>query len=118
MNAMRKVAVIGSGVMGRRIAYGCIIRGLQIRLFDVNSEVTAAALDVVRGYIEVRESDGRLPQGTLEANLANLSGVETLEECVAEADLIIETVNENPKIKMSVYRELARSCTQRFIYRE
>jgi 3-hydroxybutyryl-CoA dehydrogenase len=107
MNAVRNVAVIGSGVMGCRIAYDCIIRGFQTRIFDINSEVTAGALDVIKGYIEERESDGRLPIGTLDASFSNLSGVETLQECVAGAELIIETVNENPQIKMSVYRDIA-----------
>ena len=104
---MRNVAVIGAGVMGRRIAYGCIIKGLQTRIFDISNEASAAALDVINGYIEERESDGRLPRGTLEANFASLSAAGTLRECVAGADLIIETVNENPKVKMSVYRDLA-----------
>jgi len=94
MNAIKTVAVIGSGVMGRRIAYACIISGLQTRVFDISSEVTAAALDVIGGYIEERESDGRLPEGTLEGTLSNLSAAGTLEECVAGADLIIETVNQ------------------------
>jgi len=104
---MRNIAIIGAGVMGRRIAYGCTIKGLQTRIFDINREASAAALDVIKGYMEERESEGRLPKGTLDANFARLSAAGTLRECVAGADLIIETVNENPKIKMSVYRDLA-----------
>ena len=65
---MRNVAVIGAGVMGRRIAYGCIIKGLQTRIFDISNEASAAALDVIKGYMEERESEGRLPRGTLEVN--------------------------------------------------
>ncbi len=107
MNAIKTVAVVGSGVMGRRIAYGCIIRGFPTRVFDISSEVTAAAVEVIGGYVEKRESAGRFPAGTFEAAFSNLSAAGTLEECVAGADLIIETVNENPKMKMSVYRDLA-----------
>ena len=99
---MRNVAVIGAGVMGRRIAYGCIIKGLQTRIFDISNEASAAALDVIEGYIEERESEGRLPKGTLETNFASLSAAGTLRECVAGADLIIETVNENPKVLRKV----------------
>jgi 3-hydroxyacyl-CoA dehydrogenase len=47
MNAIKTVAVVGSGVMGRRIAYACIISGFQTRVFDISTEITAAALDEI-----------------------------------------------------------------------
>lgn len=44
MNTIDEVAIIGGGTMGRRIAYGCVIKGVSVRLFDTLPAALEAAV--------------------------------------------------------------------------
>jgi len=94
--------------MGRRIAFACVTRGIETRLFDVVPASREQAWDWVRAQIDQRERDRRVPRGTGAAaeRLLSLSG--SLEACVTGADLVIETVPENVTLKRKVFAEIGR----------
>ncbi len=71
MKNIQKVGIIGAGTMGRRIAYGCIIRGKETRLYDVLPEALKKAEKAIRKLIEERISAGKLPRRTLENRRAS-----------------------------------------------
>ncbi|WP_339146327.1 MULTISPECIES: 3-hydroxyacyl-CoA dehydrogenase [unclassified Sutcliffiella] len=103
---MEKVVVIGSGVMGRGIAYVSALGGYHTTLIDVKEEQLVGA----RKEIEVIISKG-LEKGKLTEQVAgelrdSLFYSTELEEAVKEANLIIEAVPENMEIKKSVYEKL------------
>jgi len=106
MKNIQKVGIIGAGTMGRRIAYGCIIRGKETRLHDVLPEALNKAEKAIRRLIEERVAAGKLPAGTLEKALPLLSISPSLEECVSGVDLAVETVTENVEIKRRVFAEI------------
>lgn len=106
MKKIQTVGIIGAGTMGRRIAYGCIIRGKKTWLYDVLPEASKKAEKAVRELIEERIAAGRLPAGTRETALALLSIKPTLRECVSGVDLAIETVTEDVEIKRRVFAEI------------
>ena len=108
MKSIAKVGIIGAGMMGRRIAFSCILNGRQTRLYDVSAEASREAKKVVRSLIEERESEGRLPKETLESVLPLLSISPSLEECVVETDLVVETVFENLRIKRQVLKDISQ----------
>ena len=93
------VAIIGAGTMGRRIAYGCAVRGVRARLHDVSEEALAGAIEDVRALLEAAdEGDGHgagATHGVVEA-------CRDLEDCVREADWVIETVHEDLELKRVV----------------
>ncbi len=103
MKNIMKVGIIGAGTMGRRIAYGCIIRGKETRLYDLLPEATARALEAVRAMITERIGRGVLPKATLKRALPFLTISPTLKDCVTGVDLAIETVTENIEIKRKVF---------------
>jgi 3-hydroxyacyl-CoA dehydrogenase len=102
------VGIVGAGTMGRRIGFQCVIRGVKVRLFDIRPEAAQDAVGAIRGLIEEREADGRLPKGTLAAAMPRLSISPTLEDCVSRADMVIENVPENVDLKRSVFAEISR----------
>ncbi|TYS58035.1 3-hydroxyacyl-CoA dehydrogenase [Sutcliffiella horikoshii] len=103
---MEKVVVIGSGVMGRGIAYVSALGGYHTTLIDVKEEQLAGA----RKEIEIIISKG-LEKRKLTEQVAgelrdSLFYSTQLEEAVKEANLIIEAVPENMEIKKSVYEKI------------
>ncbi len=95
----RIVAIIGAGTMGRRIAYGCAVRGVRARLHDVSEAALAGAMEDVRALLEAADGgDGPGAPG----GVALVEVCRDLEECVREADWVIETVPEDLALKRAV----------------
>lgn len=108
MENITKVGIVGAGTMGRRIAFGCVIRGKETRLYDILPEATENALETVRGLIEERIADGRLAPEIFESALSSLSVSSSLEPCVSGVDLVIENVSEKLDLKRKVFSEIGQ----------
>lgn len=103
---MERVIVIGSGVMGRGIAYVSALGGYSTTLVDVKEEQLMGARKDIQRIIEKGVERGKL--STMDADSVNerLSYSVHLEDVVMEADLIIEAVPENMDIKKSVFERI------------
>jgi len=108
MKNIKKIGIVGTGTMGRRIAFGCVIRGKETRLFDIVPESAKKALEVVQDLIEERVTDGRLSAEILESALSLLTISPSLESCVSAVDMVIENVPENIELKRKVFSEIGR----------
>ena len=108
MSALRKVGIIGAGTMGRRIAFGCVIRDITARLYDIAPGVGEAALTGVRRMIEARVTAGQVPERTLDTAMQLVTTSPSIEACVSGADLAIETVSESVELKRKVFAEIDR----------
>jgi 3-hydroxyacyl-CoA dehydrogenase / enoyl-CoA hydratase / 3-hydroxybutyryl-CoA epimerase len=101
----RKVVVLGAGMMGAAIAYVCAKAGLDVVLKDVDQ----AAADTGKGYSEKLVAKaverGRSTQRDADALLAKITAT-TDPAAAAGAELVIEAVFEDPKVKAEVFAEI------------
>ncbi|MBW1711541.1 MAG: 3-hydroxyacyl-CoA dehydrogenase family protein [Deltaproteobacteria bacterium] len=100
---IKRVAIVGAGTMGPRIAYRCIVSGLECRLQDISPP----ALDGARTKIDRWLAELIEPDQAKESR-ERLKITASLEDCLAGADLVIETVPENLEIKRRMFAELDR----------
>lgn len=103
---MERVIVIGSGVMGRGIAYVSALGGFSTTLVDVKEEQLMGAKKEIQQIIEKGVERGKLSETDAEAINERLAYSVHLEDVVKEADLIIEAVPENIDIKKSVFERI------------
>ncbi|MGD7051143.1 3-hydroxyacyl-CoA dehydrogenase [Sutcliffiella horikoshii] len=103
---MEKVVVIGSGVMGRGIAYVSALGGYHTTLIDVKEEQLAGARNEIEIIISKGLGKGKLTEQAAGELRDSLFYSTELEEAVKEANLIIEAVPENMEIKKSVYEKI------------
>lgn len=103
----KRIAIIGSGVMGRRISYACATNGFEARLFDVREGAACAAVEDVKTLIAEQSRGGDFNGNPGQAMTSLLVATDSLEKAVEGAVLVVETVNENVDLKKSVYRKLA-----------
>jgi len=108
--AITKAAVLGGGTMGNGIAHVCATGGLQVTLIDVSQE----ALDRGRATIEKnlgrQVAKERLTQDEMDAALERIALSTSIEQGVAEADLVIEAVPEKVELKRTVFAQLDASA--------
>jgi 3-hydroxyacyl-CoA dehydrogenase/enoyl-CoA hydratase/3-hydroxybutyryl-CoA epimerase len=98
---LRRLHVIGAGVMGGDIAAVAALRGLDVTLQDRSEELLAPALARARALFEKRLKS---PPAADEA-LARLR-MDVAGDAVAGADVIIEAIFENADAKRALYRQL------------
>jgi 3-hydroxybutyryl-CoA dehydrogenase len=106
MNDIKRVAIIGAGTMGRRIAFGCILGQMETRIFDNSPGVCEQAVKAVQDLIEERVATQTLGSTVLRFACSTLSATSSLSACVVGADLIIETVPENIELKRRVFADI------------
>ncbi|MFF0739873.1 3-hydroxyacyl-CoA dehydrogenase NAD-binding domain-containing protein [Streptomyces sp. NPDC004111] len=102
---VRKVAVLGAGMMGAGIAYSCARAGIEVVLKDVTPEAAAKgkaysekllAKALSRGRTTEAKRDELLGRITPTANPADLAG----------CDAVIEAVFEDTGLKHKVFQEI------------
>lgn len=101
---IKKVGILGAGLMGGGIAYSTAKAGIQVVLKDL----TVANAEKGKGY-SVKLTTAQVEKGRLteEKKKALLDLIKTTDkaEDLKDCDLIIETVFEDPKVKAKVTQE-------------
>ena len=100
----KKVGIIGAGVMGSGLAYGCLLNGMEVVIKDVSKLVAERGRDYVKRRLQEVSDAGAL---TTEAATKLLGKVQTTEDSrdFETCDLVIEAVFENANVKKKVTRE-------------
>jgi 3-hydroxyacyl-CoA dehydrogenase / enoyl-CoA hydratase / 3-hydroxybutyryl-CoA epimerase len=103
--AARKVAVLGAGMMGAAIAYVCAKAGIEVVLKDVSEEAAERGKGYSRALVDKQVERGRSTPEQGEALLARITPTADAADA-AGADLVIEAVFEDPKVKAEVFAEI------------
>ena len=96
----RPVAVIGAGTLGRRVALMFASRGGLVRIHARRAEIGAAAVDFVEQQI------GGLVGSRPGSVRGRAEHVARLDDAVADAWLVIESVPERLELKREVFAQL------------
>ncbi|MFG2332966.1 3-hydroxyacyl-CoA dehydrogenase NAD-binding domain-containing protein [Streptomyces sp. NPDC048604] len=102
---VRKVAVLGAGMMGAGIAYSCARAGIEVVLKDVSAEAAAKGKAYSEKLCAKAVSRGRTTQEKADALLALITPTGDPAD-VAGCDAVIEAVFENPELKHKVFQEI------------
>jgi 3-hydroxyacyl-CoA dehydrogenase len=98
-------AVLGSGTMGQGIAMNFANAGIPVVLADVGREQVDKGLATIRKNYASTVSKGRLSQEDMDRRMALITPAVGLEAC-ARADVVIEAVFEEMKLKKEVFKQL------------
>ncbi len=104
---IRKVAVIGSGVMGAQIAAHVTNAGVPVVLLDIVPKDAADRNMLAKGALEkLQKADPAPFMHPKNAKLITPGNLEDDLNKLAEVDWIIEAVLENPQIKNDLYKKI------------
>ncbi len=103
--AIRKIGVVGCGLMGGGIAQTCAQSGYETVVLEVNQQFLDKGMQRIYSAWDTMASKGKLSQGQVDENRARLHG--TLEMAdFANCDLVIEAVIENMEEKLRLFPAL------------
>jgi 3-hydroxyacyl-CoA dehydrogenase len=104
---IKKVAVIGAGVMGAAIAAHVTNAGLPVVLLDIVGKDPNDRSAIARGAVEkMLKTDPAPFMSPRNAKLITAGNLEDDLALLADCDWIVEAIIENPKIKHSLYEKL------------
>ena len=113
--SVRKVGVLGAGVMGAGIAQWILQQEVPVRLRDINEEAVAKGIKNINEAFDKRVSRRRLRPFDA-ADRMRLLSVTTGYSGFSTCDLVIEAVAERMEIKQRVIRELQEAAGDRAIF--
>ncbi|MFC9493675.1 3-hydroxyacyl-CoA dehydrogenase NAD-binding domain-containing protein [Streptomyces sp. NPDC056982] len=102
---VRKVAVLGAGMMGAGIAYSCARAGIEVVLKDVTADAAARGKNYSEKLCAKAVSRGRTTQEKADALLARITPTAEPQD-LAGCDAVIEAVFEDPALKHKVFKEI------------
>ncbi len=106
-NAGRKVehaAVLGAGIMGGGIAYQSAYKGVPIKMKDISQEGLDLGLAEANKLLAKRVGRGRMTPDKMGEVLNSIDPTLSYEG-FDSADIVVEAVVENPKVKHAVLAE-------------
>jgi len=104
---VRKVAVIGAGLMGHGIAQvAAQVAKFEVSLRDVKQEFLDNGMSMINGSLQRFLKKGTMTENEVKEVLGRIHPTLDLKEAVADADLIIEAVPEIPKLKKDTLSEV------------
>jgi 3-hydroxybutyryl-CoA dehydrogenase len=103
---IESVAVVGSGLMGRGIAYAAARGGFRTALHDVSARALEEALAQIRRDLDEGVARGKLTAEEAAAAFARIDPEQELEAALATAGFVIEAVPEDMNLKMRTFARL------------
>jgi len=101
---VKKVGILGAGMMGAGIAYVSAMAGIQVVLKDVSMEAAEKGKAYSKGILDKAISRGKMDSLKAEGILNLITPTDNYAE-IEGADLIIEAVFENWELKATVTKD-------------
>ncbi|MFJ7306309.1 3-hydroxyacyl-CoA dehydrogenase family protein [Peribacillus frigoritolerans] len=103
---IKKIAIIGSGVMGSGIAQSFAVSGYYVTINDIKEELLNHAQNRISENLSLLMEEGALTGREKQGALANITYSVDLEWAVRDADFIIEAIPEVIELKLNLYQQL------------
>ncbi|MFD4443345.1 3-hydroxyacyl-CoA dehydrogenase [Nocardia sp. NPDC058519] len=114
---IRKVTVLGTGVLGSQIAFQTAFHGFDVTAYDIDDAALTAARTRFDDLATVYQQDvAGADASNTTATAAGITLTADLATAAAEADLIIEAVPEVLEIKRDLYGKLGALAPERTVF--
>lgn len=113
---IEKIVVVGSGVMGKGIAYISAISGYETHLVDIEQNALEKAKIEIKSFLSEGLSRGKLTNKQVDSAIGCLFYSCNLVESVKGADLVIEAVLEKMEIKKQIFEVLDSAAPPECIF--
>ena len=103
--AIKKVFVVGAGLMGGGITQVTATAGYQVKMRDMTDEILEKSMESIKWSLEKFASKGKITEEQAKQAIDNIKPTTELSDA-ADADLVIEAVFEKLELKQDVFKQL------------
>ena len=104
--AIEKVAVVGSGFLGAKIALRSAVKGYPVSMYDINQDALGKAKEMQANELSSRIEKNTLTEQEKTIIQSRIKDTLNLSEAVADADLVIEAIPERVELKRNIFKEI------------
>lgn len=101
---MKKVAIVGAGVMGAGIALSSVLADYETLVYDINPKTLEQCKEYINNQLNIALTKNRINEIQKNKALSLLGFTENIED--VKANLIIEAVVENLSVKRELFKNL------------
>lgn len=106
---IKKIGVVGAGMMGGGIAHVAATSGFEVLLYDIEQRFVDNAVKRAADLMDKNIAKGKLAAEEKEAILKQINSTTQIED-FAEVDLIIEAIVEDFEVKKNMFAKLDKIC--------
>jgi len=111
INNIKKICIVGAGMMGHQIAQLAAMNGHEVSMTDVSDEIVQKGLDTIKGNLQRFYVDkGKMSQADADAVFGRIKGAKDLKSALNGAQLMIENVTEILDLKQQLLKEMDEIC--------
>jgi 3-hydroxybutyryl-CoA dehydrogenase len=115
LSEVKKVGVLGAGLMGSGIAEVAAKSGYATLVREVNEDLVAKGRKKIEGSAAKAVEKGKLTPADRDAMVGRLTYTTKLED-LADCDVVVEAIVENLDVKRETYGTLDRVCKPSTIF--
>ncbi|MDV3293064.1 MAG: enoyl-CoA hydratase-related protein [Nitrososphaerales archaeon] len=113
---VRKIAVLGAGVMGHGIAEVAALAGYDVSLYDIKEEFIRGGLEKVQWSLSKFAEKKTISDGKAKDAFSRIRGTINLEDAVKDADLVVEAAPEDLSVKRELFAKVDKSAPKRAVF--
>jgi 3-hydroxybutyryl-CoA dehydrogenase len=106
---IKKVGVVGCGIMGAGIAQLCAQSGYNVIVSEINDALLQKGLKLIDGALGRQVEKGKMKAEDKSAILGRIKGTTNMADFSA-IDIVIEAATEDMNIKKSIFTQLDKYC--------
>lgn len=106
---IKKVGVVGCGLMGSGIAQVCAQAGYEVTVSETEQAYLDKGLDSIGKFLAKSVEKGKISGEEREATLGRIRGTTDLRD-LSESDLVVEAVPERLHLKKKIFADLDEIC--------
>lgn len=113
---IKNVLIVGSGTMGQQIGFQCALYNCNVVLYDIKKEMLDKAMERMKRIASRMTREGRITPEEADAAMSRIRTTDDMADAARDADIVSESVPEDPKLKGKVFGQLNTLCPERTIF--
>jgi 3-hydroxybutyryl-CoA dehydrogenase len=113
---IKKICVLGAGLMGNGIAQVCAQAGFEVTLRDIEQRFVDGGMNTIKKNLGRDVEKGKMSKEQMDAILGRIKPTLDLKEAATGADAVVEVVIEVMDVKKKVYAELEAIVPQHCLF--
>lgn len=116
IDGIRRVLILGAGTMGQQIGFICALHGYEVMFYDVSQEILDESMARIKKLARFFVSAGHITENRIEDIFGRISISTDPAEAASGADIMSESVPEDPALKAKIFGEFNLLCPEHTIF--